>query len=80
MIDYARMRGKNSDRIIEKVNIREPLISLHWILWGATKLCDLADHQTSNRLVEAHEEKTARFERIADPEMIEKLLDVNCLS
>jgi thiamine kinase-like enzyme len=80
VIDYAQMRGKNSDRIIEKVNIREPLISLHWILWGATKLCDLADHQTSNRLVEAHEEKTARFERIADPEMIEKLLDVNCLS
>lgn len=80
VIDYAHMRGKNSDSIIEKVNIREPLISLHWILWGATKLCDLQDHQTSNWLLKAHEEKTARFERIADPEMIEKLLDVNCLS
>ena len=79
VMDYAGMRDKNSDRIIEKVNIREPLISLHWILWGATKLCDLQDHQTSKRLLEAHEEKTARYERIADTEMIEKLMDVKCL-
>ena len=74
MIDYAHLCGKNSDLIIEKVNIREPLISLHWILWGATKLCDLEDHQTSSSLLESHEEKRARFERIAAPENIEKLL------
>ena len=79
VIDYAHLSGKNSDCIIEKVNIREPLISLHWILWGATKLCDLEDQQTSSRLLESHEEKRARFERIADPENIEKLLVANFL-
>jgi len=38
---YARLIGKKEDRLREKVGIREPLVSLHWILWGATKLCDL---------------------------------------
>jgi len=75
--DYARLSGKNADHLIEKVKIREPLVSLHWILWGATKLCDLRDRRTSPRLFEAHAQKTARFERIADPENIEKLLDSN---
>ena len=75
--DYARLSGKNADHLIQKVKIREPLVSLHWILWGATKLCDLRDRRTSPRLFEAHAQKMARFERIADPENIEKLLDSN---
>jgi hypothetical protein len=75
--NYARLSGKNADHLIQKVKIREPLVSLHWILWGATKLCDLRDRRTSPRLFEAHVQKTARFERIADPENIEKLLDSN---
>ena len=79
VIDYANLSGKDSDLIIEKVSLREPLISLHWILWGATKLCDLENHQTSSSLLESHEKKRARFEHIADPENIEKLLAVNCL-
>jgi thiamine kinase-like enzyme len=73
--DYAQLSGKNAERLTEKVNIREPLISLHWILWGATKLCDLKDRRTSPSLLEAHQDKAARFERIADAANIEKLLD-----
>jgi thiamine kinase-like enzyme len=73
--DYARLSGKNADHLMEKVKIREPLISLHWILWGATKLVDLKDRQISPELLAAHEEKMARYERIADPKNIEKLLD-----
>ncbi len=73
--DYARLGGKNADQLMQKVKIREPLISLHWILWGATKLVDLRDRQTAPELVVAHEEKMARYERIADPRNIEKLLD-----
>ncbi|MGD2186217.1 MAG: phosphotransferase [Desulfobacterales bacterium] len=73
--DYARLRGKNAERFVQKVKIREPLISLHWILWGATKLCDLKDHHTAPSLLAAHQEKAARFERIADAKNIEKLLD-----
>jgi thiamine kinase-like enzyme len=51
---YARGRGISADHLMQKVNIREPLISLHWILWGATKLCDLRDRHTFPQLLEAH--------------------------
>jgi thiamine kinase-like enzyme len=75
--EYAQLSGKNADHLMEKVKIREPLISLHWILWGATKLCDLRDQRTSSRLLEAHAEKTARFKRIADPRNISRLLEAS---
>ena len=60
---------------MEKVNIREPLISLHWILWAATMLSNLKDQRTLPELVKAHEEKMARYERVADPENIERLIE-----
>jgi len=71
---YADLTGENPDRLWEKVRIREPLVSLHWILWGATKLCDLRERRTVPELLTAHEEKTARYERIAHPDNIERLL------
>jgi thiamine kinase-like enzyme len=73
--DYTRLSEKNADQLMKKVKTREPLISLHWILWGATKLVDLKDRQISSELLAAHEEKIARYERIAEPGNIEKLLD-----
>jgi thiamine kinase-like enzyme len=73
---YARLSGHNPDLLIEKVKIREPLISLHWILWGATKLCDLKEHRTVPELIQAHAAKIIRYERIADAANIEKLLDL----
>ncbi len=72
---YVHLSEKGADRLREKLRIREPLVSLHWILWGATKLCDLRDRRTVPELLKAHEEKAARYERIARPENIEKLLD-----
>jgi thiamine kinase-like enzyme len=72
---YARVSGISADHLMGKVKIREPLVSLHWILWGAIKLCDLRDRYTFPKLLEAHEEKMVRYERIADPNNIEKLLD-----
>jgi thiamine kinase-like enzyme len=33
---YAQQSGKDLEHLHQKVNTREPLISLHWILWGAT--------------------------------------------
>jgi thiamine kinase-like enzyme len=73
--DYARFSSHDLDLILEKVTIREPLVSLHWILWGATKLCNLNERRTAPELIQAHAEKTIRYERIADPANIEKLLD-----
>lgn len=72
---YARMNGKDPDHLMEMVNIREPLIALHWILWAATMLANLKDQRTSPELVEAHEEKIVRYERVANPENIERLIE-----
>jgi len=76
LLNYARMSGHSPELILEKVKIREPLVSLHWILWGATKLCDLNENRTAPQLIQAHAQKKPRYERIADPVNIEKLLDL----
>jgi hypothetical protein len=49
---------------------------LHWILWGANKLCNLSERRTAPELIQAHEEKAFRYERIADPVNIEKLFEL----
>ena len=73
--EYARLRNKNAELLAEQVRIREPLISLHWILWGETKLCDLREQRTTPELLGAHEEKKIRYKRLARYENLEKLLD-----
>jgi thiamine kinase-like enzyme len=72
---YCRIRGLETDAFRRKVEAREPLVALHWILWGAIKLSDLKNRRTIPELVNAHEEKLARYERIANPKNIEKILD-----
>jgi hypothetical protein len=73
--EYARLRGKSAELLRNKIRIREPMVSLHWILWGATKLCDLREERTSPELLGSHEEKIFRYERIARVENLEKLMD-----
>ena len=77
---YAGLSGKSADLLMEKVNVREPMISLHWILWAATKLANLSDQRTSPELVKAHEEKVARYQRVAQPQNIERLIERRILS
>jgi thiamine kinase-like enzyme len=72
---YARLSQKDKTDLMTKIKIREPLVSLHWILWGATKLCDLKNMSTSPKLVEAHKKNAVRYQRIARKEHIEKILD-----
>ena len=72
---YAKTSGKDLEQVYEKNKIREPLISLHWFLWGSTKLCDLKDHRTIPQLVAAHEEKIPRYERLSSPKNIQMILD-----
>jgi thiamine kinase-like enzyme len=72
---YAGLNDQNPDHLIKKINIREPMISLHWILWAATMLSSLRDQRTSPELVKAHQEKIARYQRVADPENIERLIE-----
>ncbi|MDM8540568.1 phosphotransferase [Desulfococcaceae bacterium HSG9] len=73
--EYARLSGKNAELLRQKVRIREPMVALHWMLWGATKLCDLREARTTLELLEAHEEKTARYETLSQVESFEKLLE-----
>ena len=73
--EYARIRGKSAELLRKKIRIREPMVSLHWILWGATKLCDLREERTSPELLGSHEEKIFRYDRIARVENIEKILE-----
>ena len=72
---YARLRGKNPDDLVQKVRLTDPLLSLHWILWAATMLSNFREQHTSPELMEAHAEKIARYERVADPQNIERLLE-----
>lgn len=72
--EYIRLSGRNDELFREKVRVREPLVSLHWVFWGLNRLCDLQDQTTVSALQEAHEERVSRWERIADPRHIEKLI------
>jgi thiamine kinase-like enzyme len=74
--EYARLSGKDCEQLLEKVQIREPLVSLHWVFWGMNRMCDLRDHTTASELQQVHQERLSRWERIADPLHIEKLLTI----
>lgn len=72
---YVDMSDANADLLAEKIRIRQPIVSLHWVLWGAGKLCDLRDGLAVPELVTIHEKKKHRYERISDPVLVEKILD-----
>jgi thiamine kinase-like enzyme len=72
---YVDFSGADSDLLAKKIRIRQPIVSLHWILWGAGKLCDLRDGLAAPELVHIHETKKHRYERISDPLLVEKLLE-----
>ena len=72
--EYIRLSGKDEELVREKLRVREPLVSLHWVFWGLNRLCDLEDQTTASALQEAHGEKVSRWRRIADPCHIEKLI------
>ncbi len=73
--EYVRLSGRDEELFREKVRVREPLVSLHWIFWGLNRLCDLKDQTTASALQEVHGEKVSRWVRIAEPCLIEKLID-----
>lgn len=74
---YIRLSNRDPDLFRQKVRIRTPLVSMHWILWGASRLCDARDNLMAAELQNLQEAKIPRWERIADPRNIEKLLEGN---
>ena len=75
IMEYVNLSGKEEGLLREKVAVREPLVALHWIYWGMNRMCDLKDQTTDSALQQVHEVKFSRWERIADPGLIEKLMD-----
>lgn len=73
---YADISGRPEELLVEMVRIREPLVSLHWVMWAGTKLCDLKERRTASELVECHEEKAERLERAATVGNVERLFDL----
>ena len=73
--EYIRLAGKDEGMFLEKVQVREPLVAVHWIFWGLNRMCDLKDQTTASALQQVHEERVSRWERIADPRLIEKLIE-----
>jgi thiamine kinase-like enzyme len=73
--EYIRLAGVDEDLFREKVQVREPLVAIHWIFWGMNRMCDLKDQTTASALQQVHEERVSRWERIADPLLIEKLIE-----
>jgi len=74
---YSRLSKRDPDLFRKKVRIRTPLISMHWILWGANRLCDIRDNLMAQELQNVQEVKLPRWKRIADPMNIEKLLETD---
>lgn len=75
IMEYVKLSGKEEGLLREKVAVREPLVAIHWIYWGMNRMCDLKDQTTDSALQQVHEERISRWERIADPRLIEKLID-----
>jgi thiamine kinase-like enzyme len=75
LLTYARLSGIEAEILQEKVILREPLVSLHWILWAATKICDFRSRITVPELVAGHKDRIIRFQKVADPVNVEKILD-----
>ena len=69
--EYIALSGKEEQLFREKVRIRQPLVSLHWVMWGANKLCDLRDRLTFTELQTVHKTKVMRWERMTTPAVLE---------
>jgi thiamine kinase-like enzyme len=74
---YLRLSQHDPELFCRKVELRIPLVSMHWILWAANRLCDVRDNLMAAELQEVHEPKIIRWERTADIRNIEKLLEVD---
>jgi thiamine kinase-like enzyme len=74
--EYITLSGRDKDHFLEKVRVRQPLVSLHWIFWGMNRLCDLRDQKTASELQGVHSERLERWERVADPHLIKKIYEM----
>lgn len=70
---YCHFKGDNPSQLMEKVRTRIPLISLHWVLWAAGRLCDVKENKIPKELM-IQQKDVSRYEKVATPEHIAKFL------
>ncbi len=75
---YCLHMGIELEDMKEKITIRQPYVSLHWILWAATRLSDLKEGLISPGLMQFHSSNVSRYEKVAAAEHLEALLHEVC--
>lgn len=74
---YIRLSNRDPELFRQKVATRIPLVAMHWILWSANRLCDVRDNLMANELQDIYEAKVIRWERVANLQNIEKVLEAS---
>lgn len=74
LYEYCRCMGIELGDIKEKVRIRQPYVSLHWILWAASRLSDIKEGAISSELIRFHSSSVSRYKKVTAIEHLEALL------
>jgi thiamine kinase-like enzyme len=72
--EYCRNGGVALDHMKLKTRIRQPFVSLHWVLWAAIRLADLLDGTISEELMQFHSGSVDRYNKVASVEHLERIL------
>ena len=74
LCEYCRNGGLSLDHVKLKTMIRQPFVSLHWVLWAAIRLADLMDGTISKDLMQFHVKSVDRYKKVAAVEHLEMIL------
>jgi thiamine kinase-like enzyme len=72
--EYCRNGGGALDQMKLKTRIRQPFVSLHWVLWAAIRLADLLDGTISEDLMQFHFGSVDRYKKVASVEHLDMIL------
>jgi len=72
--EYCRKQTIDLDNLKDKVRIRQPFVSLRWILWGAHRTADADEGVIPSELKKFHSTNYKRYKTISAVENIEDLL------
>jgi thiamine kinase-like enzyme len=78
LLEYCRRMGTDLSDTKEKVRIRQPYVSLHWILWAASRLSDVKEGNISSELIQFHSSSVPRYKKVTALKHLEALLREVC--
>jgi len=74
LVEYCRHMEIELSDAQEKVRIRQPFVSLHWVLWAAIRLSTIEEGSISPELIGFHSSSISRYKKVATAEHLETLL------